>query len=739
MAAAFPAPPPPPPPPPPAAPTTGASATVPSTNPNNGQLPWTVVNDARFVARVQAATAVSEHGGNQSRVLSISDMDSFALCFSDSERAASEDLLSEYSPPSSLGKRGSGRNGSVAGGDNQLQPGGAGDQPRKEKVTPEPGMIVCIRGLKKVAWLNGELAKVLSVEGHNCKIFFLRQELAKQTDNQPHYIDLRNVEPIGAGGGGEGGDSFTSYVTRFVAGRLFGLNRTQSEDQVAGREVEKDGTNVSAVSSGLSSWNDLGRTRTRGTSRTPSERSPLRNAHTGALASDSKQKHAFATEVASKTIAEEASGATATPRVETEKTSTKEAGVEAGVKAAPGVEAAPRSQAADTGDAREDPGKPQLTVPASVSNEKSPSKTASLSAHYVFSDAPPLEEKSPQVVPPSAVSSSKTSASQFDDPPLHQMTATASTSATSGKISAPTAKKMLTPVTAKAKEAAARIQQQKQLDISLNKNNKKEAGIAGVQPQQATPKATPQTDHADALGTVVASVSSFFSTLVNTITEPEEDRIASGKTTGGGAPPGGSSSGGGAKSRAAAPTALGAGVPASGRKSANFKPAARSSSAQGVVASRSARGSAADAGGEIFTGEDVVTKTSSSAGTKSETTANAEGNKSSHAGAEGERTAEGEREKRKAGTSTTATADSTDTTSTATGVVAKGDEGDVEKSKKQKAPARMCTIVGLRKIPALNGERAKILKEKDDLHYEISVKNFVAIVQKKNVILDIHS
>eukprot|EP00392_Amoebophrya_sp_AT5.2_P016321 g16581.t1 len=524
-------------------------------------------------------------------------MDSFALCFSDSERAASEDLLSEYSPPSSLGKRGSGRNGSVAGGDNQLQPGGAGDQPRKEKVTPEPGMIVCIRGLKKVAWLNGELAK----------------ELAKQTDNQPHYIDLRNVEPIGAGGGGEGGDSFTSYVTRFVAGRLFGLNRTQSEDQVAGREVEKDGTNVSAVSSGLSSWNDLGRTRTRGTSRTPSERSPLRNAHTGALASDSKQKHAFATEVASKTIAEEASGATATPRVETEKTSTKEAGVEAGVKAAPGVEAAPRSQAADTGDAREDPGKPQLTVPASVSNEKSPSKTASLSAHYVFSDAPPLEEKSPQVVPPSAVSSSKTSASQFDDPPLHQMTATASTSATSGKISAPTAKKMLTPVTAKAKEAAARIQQQKQLDISLNKNNKKEAGIAGVQPQQATPKATPQTDHADALGTVVASVSSFFSTLVNTITEPEEDRIAS------------------------------------------------------------------------------------------------------------------------------ATADSTDTTSTATGVVAKGDEGDVEKSKKQKAPARMCTIVGLRKIPALNGERAKILKEKDDLHYEISVKNFVAIVQKKNVILDIHS
>jgi len=42
-------------------------------------------------------------------------------------------------------------------------------------------------------------------------------------------------------------------------------------------------------------------------------------------------------------------------------------------------------------------------------------------------------------------------------------------------------------------------------------------------------------------------------------------------------------------------------------------------------------------------------------------------------------------------------------------------------------------IVGLRKIPSLNGETATIVKERDATHWEVKVKDFVAIVHKRNV------
>ncbi|CAD7963901.1 unnamed protein product [Amoebophrya sp. A120] len=733
---------------------------------NSAGLSWVVVNEGKTQRVIP-----SERGG---RVLSISDLDSFALCFSDSERASI--ALSDASESSP---------GGIVGGNNG---DGIGTE-AKEKVAPEPGMVVCIRGLKKVAWLNGELAKVLSVDSksNNCKILFLRQELARQTDHQPHYIDLRNVEPIGAGEQ----NSFTSYVTRFVSGRLFG--RTASEDQVA---LEKDGTNVSAVSSsGLSSWNDLGRTKTRGSSRSPSEKSPLRTSKPDPSPADSS----FSTfgPFVSATSPKSGGGLASEQMTTTSRASSSGRGCPAGgvgVQAAPGVlpppppppQPASMSQASlvigmtntttttsggtGTNNATDMRFKPAMrTVEEETGNYLGSPMPDVLSAHAVFSDtAHPVvdlffkgQENSGSVHQASTGPPAEKKRSSADAALRDEGRAFASERPKEPK-------EELVHSGGKDKEAGLQDERTSAGDktpsnmftSSSTRQKSDRNNQTDGQAKKPPPPAGSGVTEDPAAGGSSSGPGSCATAAGTTTDAAEKSKAVNSKTIGSK----GKAASSGAKAAAGTvaqqrnkPTtnnsskaAASVGAVNNNREVNNRDPT--SDALEHVVASVSSFFSAVFNPMSDGENEQVSAVNSGSkagpAGSRSRTPQNrAVMNKTGGAAAAAAKSTKGTSAgNNKPGGSTTDTASGTQPNINNIKSSSSTSSAADPQSKKEKPAAntkpvppevgQWCTIVGLRKIPTLNGERAKILKEKDDLHWEISVKDFVAIVQKKNVTLD---
>ncbi|CAD7968757.1 unnamed protein product [Amoebophrya sp. A25] len=783
---------------------------------------WVVVSEGGARQRVKGGVSVGSGPSLASRVLSISDIDSFALCFSDSERASvtsNTEMIEQIneilnrSPSTTRGGEAGGSGGLLEGAGAKMT--GAGAALTKEV---EPGMVVCLRGLKREAWLNGELAKVLAVEKGMAKILFLRRELAKQTDNAPHFIDRRNVEPLGAETAEKGENNFTSYVTQFVSGRWFGRNTSQQRIQDA--LEDQDGTNASVVSSGVSSWRDLGRPGTRGSSistspmvvQTPKDdvvasnsmgnlqppaatpgspegasREGL-NVKAGSTSGNGVKEKKTATFVEQEKVAEAVGqvggakkSAATTGMVEQKTTSPEGAKGKANTQ---GDKNQGKTSTPDTGAEKEKPlGAPALSTDAAaetkekslaappVAGKKIPpppppppppivpafspsnnvisyvapeprsttttttpststSVTTSSSAHFVFSDAPPPAASPPETestAAPDTCTAPKTTPSSTKIPVLPppppppgdvaaaRATAPADARATpkskpasvhplssnggsKSKLAGGTSTssgtwkpKSIIPGGGDAADHATSTAGSKQTPRQLP-NQQTPASSS----TSATPQPSPTTPHQEALSSVVSSVSSFFSSVLKAVTEDEQDHFASPRI---GAPTSTANKNNGSTNHvgpAGGPSSTGAMPPRTTATASSITSKASISSAAGLISGplagqvessikfkNTARGDAPPAQEQ----EDKLRKMfeappSGGAGVKP---------------------------------SNSITSIPTGTPSTS---------------------GKMCTIVGLRKIPALNGERACILREKDETHWEINVKNFVAIVHKKNAILD---